>query len=58
MFTPADTIVDGRMWKGQVAYLARHHRVVVIDGRGNGGSDRPIGSEFYGDRQRSRTWSR
>jgi len=49
VFTPADTIVDGRMWKAQVGYLARHHRVVVIDARGNGGSDRPVGAEFYGD---------
>jgi pimeloyl-ACP methyl ester carboxylesterase/predicted glycosyltransferase len=49
VFTPADTIVDSRMWKAQVAYLARHHRVVVIDPRGNGRSDRPIGQEFYTD---------
>ncbi|HEX4685675.1 MAG TPA: alpha/beta hydrolase, partial [Nocardioides sp.] len=49
VFTPADTIVDSRMWKGQVAFLSRHHRVVVIDPRGNGRSDRPVGPEFYGD---------
>ncbi len=49
VFTPADTIVDARMWKAQVAYLARHHRVVVIDPRGNGLSDRPVGSEHYTD---------
>ncbi len=49
VFAPADSIVDSRMWKGQVAYLARHHQVVVIDGRGNGGSDRPLGSEHYTD---------
>jgi pimeloyl-ACP methyl ester carboxylesterase/predicted glycosyltransferase len=49
VFTPADTIVDGRMWKAQVAYLSRHHRVVVIDPRGNGRSDRPVGAEFYSD---------
>lgn len=49
VFTPADTIVDARMWKAQVAYLARHHRVVVIDPRGNGLSDRPLGPEHYSD---------
>ena len=49
VFTPADTIVDSRLWKAQVAYLARHHRVVVIDPRGNGRSDRPVGSEHYTD---------
>jgi pimeloyl-ACP methyl ester carboxylesterase/predicted glycosyltransferase len=49
VFTPADTIVDSRMWKAQVASLPRRHRVVVIDGRGNGRSDRPVGPEHYGD---------
>jgi pimeloyl-ACP methyl ester carboxylesterase/predicted glycosyltransferase len=49
VFAPADTIVDGRMWKGQVAWLARRHRVVVIDPRGNGASDRPVGPEHYSD---------
>jgi pimeloyl-ACP methyl ester carboxylesterase/predicted glycosyltransferase len=49
VFTPADLIVDSRMWKAQVAYLARRHRVVVIDNLGNGRSDRPIGPEFYTD---------
>ncbi len=49
VFAPADTIVDARMWKGQVAHLARHHRVVVIDPRGNGLSDRPVGPAYYSD---------
>jgi pimeloyl-ACP methyl ester carboxylesterase/predicted glycosyltransferase len=49
VFTPADLIVDSRMWKAQVGYLSRHHRVVVIDPRGNGRSDRPTGAEHYGD---------
>jgi pimeloyl-ACP methyl ester carboxylesterase/predicted glycosyltransferase len=50
VFAPADTIVDARLWKAQVTYLARHHRVVVIDPRGNGRSDRPVGPEHYSDR--------
>ncbi len=40
---PTWTIIDSRFWKAQVAYLARHYRVVTFDGRGSGGSDRPWG---------------
>ena len=32
---------DSRVWKAQVPYLARHFRVVTVDPRGNGRSDRP-----------------
>lgn len=49
VFTPVDLIVHSRVWKGQVAYLARHLRVVTIDPRGNGRSDRPTDPEAYGD---------
>jgi len=49
VFAPADTIVDSRMWKAQVAFLSRHHRVVVIDGLGNGRSDRPLDPALYSD---------
>ena len=38
---PANPISHSRLWKAQVHYLARHHRVVVYDGRGNGLSDSP-----------------
>ena len=33
---PPTPISHSRIWKAQVHYLARHHRVVVYDGRGNG----------------------
>jgi pimeloyl-ACP methyl ester carboxylesterase/UDP:flavonoid glycosyltransferase YjiC (YdhE family) len=42
-------VVDGRQWKAQVPYLARHFRVITIDARGNGGSGRPIGPDAYSD---------
>jgi pimeloyl-ACP methyl ester carboxylesterase/predicted glycosyltransferase len=44
---PTWSIIHSRHWKAQVPYLARHHRVVTFDGRGSGGSDRPIGGEHY-----------
>ena len=41
LFCPTWTLVHSRVWKMQIPYLARHHRVVVFDPRGNGKSDRP-----------------
>ena len=41
-------ISHSRIWKAQVHYLARHHRVVVYDGRGNGSSDVPDTSRRRG----------
>ncbi len=41
VFLPPNPISHSRFWKPQVHFLARHHRVVVYDGRGNGNSDCP-----------------
>ena len=40
-FLPTWSIVHSRIWKSQVPHFARHARVVTMDGRGNGNSDRP-----------------
>ncbi len=48
LLLPPWSIVHSRFWKLQVAYLARHFRVVTFDGRGNGGSDRPDSAADYG----------
>ncbi len=41
VFVPTDLIVHSRAWKAQIPYLSRFYRVVAIDPRGNGRSDRP-----------------
>ena len=46
---PAWSIVHGRVWKLQVADLSRDHRVLVMDGRGNGRSGRPTDPSAYTD---------
>lgn len=49
---PTWTVVHKQLWKLQIPYLARHHRVVVYDGPGNGRSDRPTDPRAYDpDRQ-------
>lgn len=47
LLMPFWSIVHARAWKGQVAYLSRHYRVITMDTRGNGQSDRPGGKEAY-----------
>ncbi len=49
LFCPTWTLVHSRVWKMQIPYLARHHRVVVFDPRGNGKSDRPPNVEAYAE---------
>jgi pimeloyl-ACP methyl ester carboxylesterase/predicted glycosyltransferase len=40
-------IVHSQMLKGTVPYLSQHFRVLTMDGRGNGRSDRPQGQQHY-----------
>ena len=47
LLQPTWSIVHSRHWKLQIPYLARHHRVITFDGRGNGRSDRPSEPEAY-----------
>ena len=49
LFCPTWTLVHSRVWKMQIPYLARHHRVIVFDPRGNGKSDRPRTREAYAE---------
>jgi pimeloyl-ACP methyl ester carboxylesterase/predicted glycosyltransferase len=47
LLVPPSPITHSRSWKAQVHYLARHFRVVTMDGRGNGLSDRPQTTGAY-----------
>ena len=49
LLLPTWSIIHSLVWKMQVPYLARHHRVITFDGRGNGRSDRPSWPEAYAD---------
>lgn len=46
-FAPIYQIANAHLLKGIVPYLAQHFRVVVMDLRGNGRSDRPISPDAY-----------
>jgi pimeloyl-ACP methyl ester carboxylesterase/predicted glycosyltransferase len=49
VFSPIDGIVNSRAWKAQIPYLARRSKVITIDPRGNGRSDRPQSPAAYAD---------
>lgn len=51
MLLPTWSVVPSRFWKSQVAYLARHYRVITFDGRGTGRSSRPRGAAAFADRE-------
>ncbi|KAA1419339.1 alpha/beta fold hydrolase [Nocardioides humilatus] len=51
LFCPTWTLIHSRVWKLQIAYLARHFRVIVFDPRGNGRSDRPRTREAYAEKE-------
>src|SRR3981081_2469820 len=48
---PTWSIVHSRAWKAQIPYLARPCRVLVMAGRGNGLSDRPLEPKDYADEE-------
>jgi len=51
LLIPPSPITHSRIWKGLVPNLARHFRVVTVDGRGNGKSGRPTGPEEHSQEQ-------
>jgi pimeloyl-ACP methyl ester carboxylesterase len=51
LLVPTWTIVTSRIWKPQIPYFARHHRVITFDPRGNGRTDRPADAVAYDERE-------
>jgi pimeloyl-ACP methyl ester carboxylesterase len=51
LFLPTWTIFPSRCWKAQIPYFARHCRVLTLDPRGNGRSDRPQDPRAYGEEE-------
>ncbi len=48
---PTWSVVHARVWKAQVPYLSRRARVIVVEGRGNGRSDRPHDPAAYAEEE-------
>jgi pimeloyl-ACP methyl ester carboxylesterase/predicted glycosyltransferase len=44
LLIPPSPITHSRIWKGLIPHLARHYRIITVDGRGNGKSGRPTSS--------------
>jgi pimeloyl-ACP methyl ester carboxylesterase/predicted glycosyltransferase len=51
---PTWSLVHSRHWKMQIPYFARHFRVLVMDGLGNGRSDRCRDPRRYGAEESAR----
>jgi len=51
---PTWSLVHSRFWKMQIPYFARHFRVLVMDGLGNGRSDRCLDPRRYGPEEFAR----
>ena len=49
LLLPTWSIIHSRFWKMQIPYLARRYRVITLDPRGNGRSDRPTTAEAYAE---------
>ncbi|MEP0940133.1 MAG: alpha/beta fold hydrolase [Rhizobiaceae bacterium] len=47
IFVPTWAIIHSRTYKAQVPYFSEHFRVITMDPRGNGKSDRPAALEAY-----------
>jgi pimeloyl-ACP methyl ester carboxylesterase len=50
VLVPSWSVVHSRLWKMQIPALARHHKVLTFDPRGNGRSGRPTTQEAYDER--------
>jgi pimeloyl-ACP methyl ester carboxylesterase len=51
LLLPTWSIIHSRHWKMQIPFLARQHRVLTFDGRGNGRSDRPQDPAAYDEHE-------
>jgi pimeloyl-ACP methyl ester carboxylesterase len=51
LLLPTWSLIHSRQWKAQIAFLAREHRVITFDPRGNGRSDRPTEPAAYDERE-------
>jgi pimeloyl-ACP methyl ester carboxylesterase/predicted glycosyltransferase len=51
LLLPTWQVANAEHWKAQIPVLARRHRVVTIDGRGTGRSDRPTDPVSYADEE-------
>ncbi len=49
LLLPTWSIIHSRFWKLQIPDLARRHRVITFDPRGNGRSDRPTTADAYAE---------